>query len=90
MMPAQGTDLAKDLERDLHEQHGPLIANKALSAALGYPSMNAFRQALVRRTVPVPVFTPENRRGKFALVKDVAAWLASQRNAAASKEENAP
>ena len=84
-MSAHEIDFAKALERDLTDRHGPLIANEALSIALGYPSMAAFRQALARRTVPVLVFTPRNRRGKFALVKDVAAWLASQRNAAASK-----
>jgi hypothetical protein len=32
--------------------------------------------------VPVPVFSIKNRRGKYALVKDVASWLAQQRNAA--------
>lgn len=76
-------DLALILERDLMEKHGPMIANDALRIALGYPSMEAFRQALVRKTVPIPVFGVENRRGKFALVKDVARWLAQQRNIAA-------
>jgi len=75
-------DLALVLERGLMEKHGPMIANDALRIALGYPSMEAFRQALVRKTVPVPVFGLENRRGKFALVKDVAHWLAKQRNGA--------
>ena len=73
-------DLALTLEQDLLEKHGPMIANDALRAALGYSSMNAFRQALVRKTVPVPVFSVEKRRGKFALVKDVARWLAKVRN----------
>lgn len=73
-------DLALTLEQDLLEKHGPMIANDALRAALGYPSMEAFRQALVRKTVPVPVFSVEKRRGKFALVKDVARWLAKVRN----------
>lgn len=82
---ANDVDIALALARDLNDRHGPLIANEALSAALGYPSMDAFRQALVRRTVPVPVFTLENRRGKYALVKDVADWLAEKRNAAVKK-----
>lgn len=56
-----------------------MIANEDLRIALGYPSMNAFRQALVRKTVPIPVFTLPKRKGKFALVKDVARWLAKQR-----------
>lgn len=79
-------DIADSLERDLMEKHGPLIANDALRIALGYQSIDAFRQALVRKTVPVPVFTLENRRGKYALVKDVAIWLAEQRNAVAAKK----
>lgn len=81
------TNLANVLERDLLEKHGPLIANDALRLALGYQSMGAFRQALVRKTVPVPVFALENRRGKFALVKDVATWLAAQRDAAACLDD---
>lgn len=81
----QMRELIVELERELLEKYGPLIANEDLRMALGYPSMNAFRQALVRKTVPVPIFTPENRRGKFALVKDVAQWLAKQREAASQK-----
>lgn len=70
-------DLAAALEKDLFSRHGPLIGGEALRAALGYSSMDAFRQALVRKTVPVSVFSIANRRGKFALVKDVANWLAT-------------
>lgn len=81
--------LAATLERELTERHGPMIANDALRIALGYRSMDAFRQALVRNTVPVPVFALENRRGKFALVKDVANWLAATRDAAAERQHAA-
>lgn len=79
------SELAAELERELLKIHGPLIANDDLRTALGYPSMDAFRQALARKTVPVPIFTPPKRRGKFALVKDVAEWLAAQREAASQK-----
>lgn len=61
------------------EQHGPMITGEALRAALGYPSLEAFRQAVSRRTVPVPTFKLPHRRGRFALVKDLATWLAQQR-----------
>jgi hypothetical protein len=37
---------------------------------------------LTRKTVPVPIFSIKNRRGKYALVKDVVSWLAQQRDAA--------
>lgn len=76
--------LAESLERELMAKHGPLISHDDLRQALGYVSMGAFRQALARKTVPVPVFTLPSRRGKYALVKDVARWLAQQREAAAS------
>lgn len=89
--PADGAEavaaLAHALEHDLFERHGPLIADDALRLALGYRSMEAFRQAMVRRTVPVPVFALANRRGKYALVKDVAWWLAELRIAAANPSE---
>lgn len=35
--------------------------------------------ALARSRVPISVFGIEHRRGKFALVKDLAIWLARQR-----------
>lgn len=72
-------ELEKSLEADLLSRHGPLITGDALYAALGYVSKAAFRQSLVRKTVPVPIFELEHRRGKFALVKDVARYLAEQR-----------
>lgn len=74
--------LAQLLERGLMQQYGPLISNDDLRQALGYPSNEAFRQALVRKRVPVPVFDFENRRGKYALTVDVASWLVAQRKRA--------
>lgn len=71
---------AEMIERDLFERHGPMISDEALRVALGYRSIDAFRQALTRKTVPIPIFSVENRRGKYALVKDLAFWLAKQRN----------
>ncbi len=77
--------LAESLERQLMAEYGPLLANDDLRQALGYASMNAFRQALFRKTVPVPVFALPNRRGKYALVTDVARWLSQQRENAAAQ-----
>lgn len=77
--------LAELLENELMGRYGPLISNDDLRVALGYVSMDAFRQALARKTMPIPVFPLPNRRGKFALVKDVAVWLSQQREAAASQ-----
>jgi hypothetical protein len=80
-------DLAALLERELMGKYGPLISNEDLRQALGYPSMDAFRQALSRKTLPIPVFPLPNRRGKYALVKDLALWLSRQRESAVSQME---
>lgn len=71
--------LAELLERDLTQLHGPMMTGDSLRIALGYPSNDAFRQALARKTLPIPVFSIEKRRGKFALTKDVAQWITEQR-----------
>ncbi|MGE8543227.1 MAG: hypothetical protein ACN6NS_02780 [Acinetobacter johnsonii] len=78
---------AATIEKELFDRYGPLMADDALRIALGYKSTEAFRQALTRKTVPVPVFSIPNRRGKFALVTDVAAWLANQRNSSLDSQE---
>jgi hypothetical protein len=79
--------LARELEEDLTARYGPMVSNETLRIALGYPSNEAFRQALTRKTVPIPVFTMPNRRGKYALVKDLAAWLAASRDAVVQMAE---
>lgn len=76
--------LAVLLNRELTSRYGPIVSNDNLRLVLGYSSMEAFRQALSRKTVPILVFEIENRRGKFALVKDVAEWLAAQRERASN------
>lgn len=73
--------LVQALESDLLRRYGPLIGHDDLHQALGYPSMDAFRQALSRRQLSVPVFAMPHRRGKYALAKDVAHWLAYLRHA---------
>ncbi|MRV70691.1 hypothetical protein GJ700_03035 [Duganella sp. FT92W] len=70
---------ATQLEQDLLQLHGPMMTGDCLRKALGYPSSAAFRQAIVRNTIPVPIFNIEKRRGKFALTKEVAQWVAAQR-----------
>jgi len=71
--------LARLLENDLLKLYGPLLSGQSLYQALGYVSKDAFRQSIVRKTVPVPLFPLKHRRGKYALTKDVAVYLASQR-----------
>lgn len=71
--------LVAQLEEELTTRYGPALGGKDLRKALAYPSMSAFLQAMTRGTVPVPVFSIENRRGWFALTKDIAQWLAERR-----------
>lgn len=83
METAETTALATELERTIEEKYGVLLNDEQLCALLAYRSMDAFRQSVNRKTLPVPVFSIPNRKGKFALTRDVARWLAEQRNAAA-------
>lgn len=77
--PEQIEILTEELSRDLLLRYGPMLSGKELLQALGYKTADAFRQALSRDLIGVPVFTIAHRRGKFALSKDVAHWLARQR-----------
>ncbi|GFD82388.1 hypothetical protein KUL118_52500 [Tenacibaculum sp. KUL118] len=71
--------LAEQLENDLLLMYGsPLITGEDLQKAMGFRSVDALRQAIVRQTIPVKVFSLDNRRGKYALVKDIARWLANE------------
>ncbi|WP_194866489.1 hypothetical protein [Pseudoalteromonas sp. PPB1] len=73
--------LAEDFETQLLRLYGsPVLSGENLSTALGYSSLDAFRQAIHRKTVPVPLYTMENRRGRYAYVKDVADFLATMRH----------
>lgn len=78
--------LARSLEKDLLTRYGPMIGQDDLRQALGYASLDAFRQAHFRGQLPVAVFAIPHRRGKYALVKDLALWLASLRLAVGRAE----
>lgn len=71
--------LRAEIEKELYEHIGPLLFGPRLYAALGMPSSDAFRQALSRGAIPVEIFSLPNRRGRFALSRDVAKWLANER-----------
>lgn len=72
-------DLLTRLNDELSRQYGSVLGSADLVKVLGYPSAGAFRMAMVRGTVPVPLFTIPHRRGHFALTLEVAAWMCSQR-----------
>ena len=77
--PNELVKLAAELEDKLMKEYGPLMTGAPLTAALGYPSQDSFRQAVAKRSLPVEVFPIAKRRGKFALSQDVARWLAERR-----------
>ena len=54
---------------------GATVGGETLSRALGYPSQDAFRKAHHRGRVPVETFEVAGRRGRFAAVVNIAAWL---------------
>jgi hypothetical protein len=62
----------------MESQHGPLMSGAALSKALGFQTMSAFRQAHRREMLLIHVFSINHKKGKYALTEDVAYWLAGQ------------
>lgn len=72
-------EIAHSLEKELLDRYGPMVSNEVLIMLLGYRTREAFRLAVARKTLPIAVFKIPNRRGKFALVRDIARWLAVQR-----------
>jgi hypothetical protein len=72
--------LALALERELMNRYGaPLLTGDKLSDAMGYRSIHSLRKHMAKDEVPVKLFTIKGRRGRFALLKDIALWLAKQR-----------
>lgn len=71
--------LQAELREEMQRCHGPLLGGPLLLGALGLPSAAALRQARHRGQVAVTLFTLPQRRGVYALTRDVADWLASAR-----------
>lgn len=65
----------EDLESRLTRALGAVVGGRILSRTLGYRTQSAFRQALARKRLPVPIFVLEGRRGRFAYTGDIARWL---------------
>jgi hypothetical protein len=71
-----------DFEFDDPYASSPLIGGAELERLLGFKTSGAFRQAVHRNTLPIPVFSLANRRGKFAFKKDIAEWFQGLRQRA--------
>ncbi len=79
-------EVAQALNDDFLRQFGPILSSEVLIKVLGYRSAGAYRQAIARDTVPVALFQIPNRRGRFALARDVANWLSRQRHHATTRD----
>lgn len=77
METRQAEEFKENLIRELCDRHGELVGGDSLRLLLGFPSLAAFRQAVKRKTLVLPTFFVEGRRGRFALTVDIAAWLAT-------------
>lgn len=64
----------EELETQFANVYGVIVGGGRLAMALGYPSLAAFRKAVERNKVPVPLMEVEGRRGKFAWANDIALW----------------
>lgn len=78
----------EDFEVRLIRALGATVGGKALTQALGYPSQEAFRKARKRGRLPVLTFEMAGRRGRFASVTDIAAWLWHQRHPSAPIDQD--
>lgn len=78
--PDVGFDLCDQVaayEVCLLKTYGAVIGGRDLHHVLGYPSSDAFRQAVHRKTVPVQTFRRSGFRTRFARTHDIAKWLVS-------------
>lgn len=70
-------DKVATYEVNLLKKYGALLYGHELWKVIGYPTSNAFRQAVKRKSVPVPTFKRAGYRMRFARTHDVAVWLAA-------------
>ena len=71
--------MSVSIESELIEKYGHLLNMEALRKTLAFPTVGALQQSINRGSLEIPIFSIENRKGKFALAKDVAKWLVNQR-----------
>lgn len=66
---------SEELEKKLLKQYGPLVTGDLLVQLLGFRTPQAYRKAVSRGTIAVPLFQLPNHRGRYALTVDIAKWL---------------
>ena len=63
------------LTRLMLERYGVVVGGRDLRTLLGFRSSTAFGQAVRRGDMPIRFFKLPRRRGYFALVTEIAAWV---------------
>ena len=90
-MATEAEMLAIKLERELMHAYGsPLLTGEKLAEAMGFRSIHSLRKQMSQKSFPIELFTIDGRRGRFALVRDIALWLAKQRLEYQHKSEDRP
>ena len=69
------TNSQEALVLELSRRYGEVIGGKTLWRVLGYNTLAAFKQSIIRGTLTLPTFFIDGRKGRHALTSDVAAWL---------------
>jgi len=66
-----------EYELCLLKLYGAVVGGKELRHILGYRTGDAFRQAVRRKTLPIPTFILKGRKMRMARTHDIAVWLVS-------------
>jgi len=83
------SDKSPEMKDELLKLYGPLIGGMDLRNLLGYKAASTFNRAKRMNLIGVKIFEIPNRRGSFALTKDVADWLQSISSAECNQPNNA-
>jgi hypothetical protein len=63
------------LRQLLIREYGAVVGGRDLRSALGFKSTAAFGRAVRSGHIQLRIFEMPGRRGRFALVSDIADWL---------------
>lgn len=85
----RNSDKSPGMNDELLEHYGPLIGGVELRNMLGYKAASTFNRAKRLNLIGVKIFEIPNRRGSFALTKDVADWLQSISSSERNQSNNA-
>jgi sRNA-binding regulator protein Hfq len=64
-----------ELISQLTERYGEMVDLKTLSKIIGYKTVDALKYAIRKNQFEVTTFFIEGRKGRFAMIRDVASWM---------------